>query len=81
MSDSFVTPRTVAPPMPTPAQVPPSMGFSRQEYQSGLPSASPGDVPDPGIEPTSSALASGFFTTESSEKSQFKIRETRVPYV
>ena len=28
------------------------MGFSRQEYQSGLPSPSPGDLPDPGIEPT-----------------------------
>ena len=40
----FVTPRTVA------YQVPPSMGFSRQEYWSGLPFPSPGDLPDPEIE-------------------------------
>ena len=41
----FVTPWTVA------YQAPPSMGFSRQEYWSGLPFPSPGDLPDPGIEP------------------------------
>ena len=40
----FVTPRTVA------YQVPPSMGFSRQEYLSGLPFPIPGDLPDPRIE-------------------------------
>ena len=34
-------------------QAPPSMGFSRQEYWSGLPFPSPGDLPDPGIEPRS----------------------------
>ena len=42
-----------------------SMGFSRQEYWSGLPSPPPGDLPDPGIEPTSlmyPALAGRFFT-------------------
>ena len=42
------------------------MGFSRQEYWSGLPYPSPGDLPDPGIEPQSlgfPALAGGFFTT------------------
>jgi len=44
-----VTPWTVA------YQAPPSMGFSRQEYWSGLPFPSPGDLPDPGIEPTSPA--------------------------
>ena len=40
------------------------MGFHRQEYWSGLPFPSPGDLPDPGIELTSltSALAGGFFT-------------------
>ena len=37
-------------------QVPLSMGFPRQEYQSGLPCPPPGDRPDPGIEPTSPAL-------------------------
>ena len=40
------------------------MGFSRQEFWSGLPFPSPGDLPDPGIEPVSPALAGGFFTTE-----------------
>ena len=43
------------------------MGLSRQEHWSGLPCLSPGDLPDPGIEPgspVSPALAGGFFTTE-----------------
>ena len=47
-------------------QAPLSTGFSRQEYWSGLPVPSPGDLPDPGIEPVSlmtPSLASGFFTT------------------
>ena len=39
------------------------MGFSRQEYWSGLPSPPPGDLPNPGIEPASLALAGVFFTT------------------
>ena len=46
----FVTPWTVA------YEVPPSMGFSRQEYWSGVPFPSPGDLPDPEIEPGSPAL-------------------------
>ena len=40
------------------------MGFSRQEYWSGLPFPSPEDLPNAGIESTSPALADGFFTTE-----------------
>ena len=40
------------------------MGFSRQEYWSGLPFPSPGDLPDLGIEPGFPPLAGGFFTTE-----------------
>ena len=40
------------------------MGFSGQNYWSGLPFPLPGDLPDPGIEPTFSALAGGVFTTE-----------------
>ena len=43
-----------------------SMGFSRQEYWSGLPCPPPGGLPDPGIKhvpPVSPALAGGFFTT------------------
>ena len=61
----FATPRTVA------HQAPLSRGFSRQEYWSGLPFPPPGDLPDPGVEPTSlvsPALAGGFFTTESPGK-------------
>ena len=44
-------------------QSPLPMGFSRQEYWSGL-LFPPGDLPSPGIEPASPALADGFFTTE-----------------
>ena len=58
MSNSSVTPWTVA------CQAPQSMGFPKQEYWSGLPFSSPGDLPDPGIKPASPALAGGFFTTE-----------------
>ena len=46
----FVTPWTVA------YQASPSMGFSRQEYWSGFPFPSPGELPDPGIEPRSPTL-------------------------
>ena len=46
----LATPWTVA------YQAPLSMGFSRQEYWSGLPCPPPGDLPDPGIEPRSPAL-------------------------
>ena len=48
----FASPWTIA------YQAPPSMGFSRQEYWSGLPFPSPGDLPDPGIEPGAGALPS-----------------------
>ena len=44
-------------------QAPLSMGFSRQEYWSGLPFPSPGDLPNSGVKPMSPALAGGFFTT------------------
>ena len=46
-----------------PARLLLSMGFFRQEYLSGLPLSTPGDLPNPGMEPTSPALAGGFFTT------------------
>ena len=42
---------TLASPWAVACQGPPSMGFSRQEYWSGLPFPSPGDLPDPGMEP------------------------------
>ena len=54
----FATPWTVA------YQAPPSMGFSRQEYWSGLPFPSPGDLPDPGIEPWSPAFQADTLTSE-----------------
>ena len=47
----------------TVATNPLSMGLSRQEYWSGLPFPSPGDLPDPGIEPMSPALTGRFFFT------------------
>ena len=53
----FVTLWTVA------HQAPPSMGFSSQEYWSGLPFPSPGDLPDPGIEPRSPALQADALTS------------------
>ena len=57
----FATPWTIA------RQPPLSVGFPREEYWRGLPFPTPGDLPDPGIEPeslVSLALAGGFFTTE-----------------
>ena len=61
----FVSPGTVA------HQIPLSMVFSRQEYWSGWPCPPPGDLPNPGIELESPALAGGFFTTEPPGKSHF----------
>ena len=45
-------------------QASPSMGFSRQEYWSGLPFPSSGDLPNPGIEPMSPALQANALTSE-----------------
>ena len=56
----FETPWTVA------YQAPPSMKFSRQEYWSGLPFPSPGELPNPGIKPmspVSPTLVGRFFAT------------------
>ena len=62
MSDSFAIPCTVA------RQAALFMGIPRQEYWTGLPFSSPGDSPDPGIEPVYPGLAGGFFTTEPTGK-------------
>ena len=51
----------------TPRQTPLSMGFSRQEYWSGLPFPSPGELPDPGIEPGSPTSQAYSFTSEPQE--------------
>ena len=53
-----MTPGTVA------HQAPLSMGFSRQEYWGGLPDPSPGDLPDPGIEPGSPAFQADSLPSE-----------------
>ena len=59
------TPRTVA------YQAPLSMGFSRQEYWSGVPFPSPGDLPHPGINPAFlMSPAAGFFTTNATWEAQ-----------
>ena len=58
MSNSFMTPWTVA------QRDPLSMGFSRQEYWSGLQFPPPGDLPDSGIELRSSALQAESLLTE-----------------
>ena len=58
----FVTPWTVA------YQAPLSIGFSRQEYWSGLPFPSPGDLPDPGIKPGSPTLQADALPAEPLEK-------------
>ena len=62
----FATPWTIA------YQAPLSMGFPRQEYWSGLPFASPGDLPDPGIEPRSPTLQADTLTSEPPGKPTFK---------
>ena len=59
----FVTPWTIA------YEAPPSMGFSRQEYQSRLLFSSPGDLPDPGIKPGSPPLQANALPSEPPEKS------------
>ena len=62
MSDSFATLWTVA------GQAPLSMGFSRQEYWSGLPCPPPGDLPSPGTEPRSPTLQADSLPSEPPEK-------------
>ena len=61
---SFSRVRLFATPWTVTHQAPPPMGFSRQEYWSGLPFPSPGDLPDPGIEPRSPALQADALTSE-----------------
>ena len=68
----FETPWTIA------YQAPLSFGFPRQEYWSELPFLSPGDLPHPGIEPESPALAGGFFTPEPPEKSYLSVGSSKI---
>ena len=69
----FVIPWTVA------CKVPLCMRFPRQEYWSGLPFPSPGDLPDSGIKPTSPALAGRFFTTEPPRIPEARLKEKKSP--
>ena len=55
---------TLATPLTVTCQASLSMGFSRQEYWSGLPFPSPGDLPNPGIEAGSPALQADSLSTE-----------------
>ena len=73
MSNSSVTPRTVA------CQAPLSMGFSRQEYWSGLPFPSPGDLLHPGIEPGSPALQVGSLQMSHQGSSLYLLQPTTCP--
>ena len=70
----FAAPRTVA------HQAPPSMGFSRQEYCSGLPFPSPGDLPDPGIEPRFPALQADALISDPPGRHKFILREVQVKF-
>ena len=67
VASDFATPWTVA------YQAPPSMGFSRQEYWSGLPFPSPGDLPNPGIDPGSPTLQADALTSEPPHKTIWHI--------
>ena len=68
---------TLATPWTAARQAPLSMGFSRQEYWSGLPFPSPGDLPDPGIEPGSPALQADSLPTELRGKPDETCYDTR----
>ena len=66
----FVTPWTVA------YQAPLSVGFSRQEYWSELPFPSPGDLPNPGIEPGSPTLQADALPSEPPGTTQSKVAQS-----
>ena len=56
-----------------------SMGFPRQEYWSGLPFPSPSHLPDPGIEPGSSALQADSLPSEAQVKPRDQVETSRCP--
>ena len=62
-------------------QAPPSMGFSRQEYWSRLPFPSPGDLPDPGIEPWSPAFQADTLTSEPRGKNHSVMSDSATPWI
>ena len=65
-------------------QLPLSMEFSREEYWSGLPFPTAGDIPDPGIKPVSlvpSSLTGRFLTTRSTWEDPEKVKKQKTPYL
>ena len=81
--------RLLATPWMAAHQAPLSIGFSRQEYRSGLPFPSPGNLPSPGIEPKSPALAGRFFTTSATWEAPsyyctvtnyWKLKDRKLPF-
>ena len=68
---NLVTPRTVT------RQAPLFMGFPKQEHWNGLPFLSARDIPDPGIEPASPALAGGFFISEPPGKPTLELKKKK----
>ena len=71
---------TLCDPMDSSQPGPPSKGFSRQEYWSGLPFPSPGDLPDPGIESQSPALQADAFSFEPPGKLLSHVRIFAIPW-
>ena len=69
----FVAPWTVAHQTPLP------VGFPRQEYWSGVPLLTPGDLPNPGIKPVSPALVGKFFTTVPPGKPSLILTKANTP--
>ena len=63
LKEEYVSCSALCDPMDSSLPVSSVLGISHQEYYSGLPFTSPGDLLDPGIEPASPALADRFFTT------------------
>ena len=63
------------------SQAPLFMGFSRQEYWSGLPFPSPGDLPDPGMEPGSPALQADSLPAEFRGKPITSYRKTQMNFL
>ena len=61
-------------------QAPVSMGYRKQKYWSGLPFSPPGDLPNPGIELMSPALAGEFFTTEPPGKPRVRLIEFKTDF-
>ena len=82
MSDSVSAAHRLQPIDSSPPGNPPSLGFSRQEYWIGLPCPSPGDLPNPGIEPVNyPALAGRFFIVWATREAQIRTKIYDIVFV